>query len=98
MNVRVLASVRRFQIEGGLLLLDECSNCLYAHNDIARHVWDLIEAGGAEEDWVSNFPKRGEFPERAPTSTFKRSWRSGAFTVCWRGARTEWPRLKRDRS
>jgi hypothetical protein len=56
-DIRPSASVRKFQIEGGLLLLNECSNCLYAYNDTARHVWDLIEAGRAEEDWVPQFAK-----------------------------------------
>jgi Coenzyme PQQ synthesis protein D (PqqD) len=54
-DVRQSASVRRFGIDGGLLLLNDRSKCLYAYNDTARHVWDLIEAGGAEDDWVSQF-------------------------------------------
>jgi hypothetical protein len=56
-DLRASTSVRRFQIEAGLLLLNECSSCLYAYNYIARHVWDLIEAGGAEEDWVTEFSR-----------------------------------------
>ena len=65
-DIRLSASVRRFQIKGGLLLLNECSNCLYAYNDTARHVWDLVEAGGAEEDWVSQFAQAwGVSRERA---------------------------------
>src|SRR5476649_2224848 len=54
-DIRPSALVRRFRIEGGLLLLNECSNCLCAYNDTARHVWDLIEAGRAKEDWVPKF-------------------------------------------
>src|ERR1019366_1706934 len=48
-HIRPSGSVRKFQVEGGLLLLNERSNCLYAYNDTARQVWDLIEAGGAEQ-------------------------------------------------
>jgi hypothetical protein len=54
-DIRQSASVRRFQIDGGLLLLNDRSKCLYAYNDTARHVWDLIEAGGTEDDWESQF-------------------------------------------
>jgi hypothetical protein len=49
--------VRRFPIDGGLLLLDQASNCLFAYNDTARHVWDLIEAGRTEESLISEFAR-----------------------------------------
>src|SRR5882757_9726992 len=48
--LRPSSSVRRFPIAGGLLLLDRAANCLYAYNDTARHVWDLIESGRSEPD------------------------------------------------
>jgi hypothetical protein len=64
--IRPAASVRSFQIEGGLLLFDERSNRLFAYNDTARHAWHLIEAGQAEEDLISEFAKAWEIsPSRA---------------------------------
>src|SRR5947207_524818 len=54
-SARPSPSVRRFPIDGGLLLLDQASNCLFAYNDTARHVWDLIEAGRIEESLISEF-------------------------------------------
>jgi hypothetical protein len=42
------AMVRRFAVEGGLLLLDRSSNTLFAYNDVARDIWDLMEAGRPE--------------------------------------------------
>jgi hypothetical protein len=48
-------SVYRFRIQGGLLLLERSSNALFAFNDSARHVWDLIEAGKSNTDLVSEF-------------------------------------------
>ncbi len=49
------ASVHRFEIEGGLLLLERSSNSLFAFNETARHVWDLIEAGNSQANLVSEF-------------------------------------------
>lgn len=46
-------SVRRFKVEGGLLLLDQSSNTLFAYNDIARCIWELIEAGRSEAEIVA---------------------------------------------
>jgi hypothetical protein len=53
-------SVHRFQIDGGLLLLDQASNCLFAYNDTARHVWDLIREGRTEESVISEFARAWE--------------------------------------
>jgi hypothetical protein len=52
---RPSASVCRFPVEGGLLLLDSSASRLFAYNDTARHVWDLIEAGRTEEEFASEF-------------------------------------------
>jgi hypothetical protein len=49
------ASVYRFKIQGGLLLLERSSNSLFAFNETARHVWDLIEAGKSHANLVSEF-------------------------------------------
>jgi hypothetical protein len=47
--------VYRFKIQGGLLLLERSSNSLFAFNETARHVWDLIEAGKSHAKLVSEF-------------------------------------------
>jgi hypothetical protein len=72
------ASVRRFHIESGLLLFDERSNRLFAYNRTARHAWDLIEAGQAEEDLASEFAKTWEIPlsrARADIQSIVSQWR-----------------------
>ncbi len=54
-DIRPSASVRKFPIEGGLLLLDAGADCLFAYNDTARYVWELIEAGRVAEDLAPEF-------------------------------------------
>ena len=49
-RIRPSASVRSFPLEGGLLLLDDFTSRLFAYNDTASHVWDLLGAGCAEEE------------------------------------------------
>jgi hypothetical protein len=61
-HIRPSALVRRFPIEGGLLLLDNFTNSLFAYNDTARHVWDLIEAGRAEGELASEFAEAWGIP------------------------------------
>lgn len=39
------ATVHRFDVQGGLVLLDRSSNTLFAYNEVARHIWDLMETG-----------------------------------------------------
>jgi Coenzyme PQQ synthesis protein D (PqqD) len=53
--IRPSASVYRFPVEGGLLLLDSSASRLFAYNDTAHHVWGLIEAGHAGEELASEF-------------------------------------------
>jgi Coenzyme PQQ synthesis protein D (PqqD) len=70
--------VRRFPIEGGLLLLDQASNCLFAYNDTARHVWDLIAAGCGEESLISEFAHAWQIPPsvaRADIDAIVAEWR-----------------------
>jgi hypothetical protein len=70
--------VRRFPIDGGLLLLDQASNCLIAYNDTARHVWDLIEAGLTEESLISEFARAWGIPlavARADINAMVTEWR-----------------------
>ncbi len=54
--------VQRFDIEGGLLLLDPVRSRLFAYNDTARHVWDLIEAGRGEKELVAEFAQAWDIP------------------------------------
>jgi hypothetical protein len=71
-------SVRRFSIEGGLLLLDRASNCLFAYNDTARHVWDLIQEGHTEESLISEFVRAWGIPlarARADINAIVAEWR-----------------------
>jgi hypothetical protein len=71
--------VRRFPIEGGLLLLDQTSNCLFAYNDTARHVWDLIEAGCREERLIAEFARAWQIPRslaRADIDAIVAEWQA----------------------
>jgi hypothetical protein len=54
---RILPSptVRRLGCEGGLLLFDLRSSRLYAYNDTARQVWELIGRNRLAEQLVSEF-------------------------------------------
>jgi hypothetical protein len=56
------AWVRRFPVDGGLLLLDELSSRLFAYNDTARHVWDLIEFCGVQDECAVEFARAWEIP------------------------------------
>ena len=55
LDLRAAPSVRRFPIDGGLLILDTASRRLFAFNDAARHVWDLIGDGRSGAALVSEF-------------------------------------------
>ncbi|MFH1343228.1 MAG: PqqD family peptide modification chaperone [Pseudomonadota bacterium] len=54
-DARAAPSVRRFPLDGGLLLLDASSGSLFAFNDAARHVWDLIVAGRSGDVLISEY-------------------------------------------
>jgi len=85
--------VRRFPIEGGLLLLDGAANCLYAYNDTARHVWELIAAGRGEPDLIAEFADHWGIPQtvaRTDTEAMVAEWRSQNVLV-ERGARRRAP-------
>jgi Coenzyme PQQ synthesis protein D (PqqD) len=51
-------SVRRFPVQAGLLLLDTTSNTLLAYNDVAREVWEMVEAGRSLPDIVKTIASR----------------------------------------
>ena len=74
--------MRRFPIDGGLLRLDGASNCLFAYNDTARHVWDLIEDGRTEES-LTPLPVRGGFHSLWRARTSMQSLPSGDCRTSW---------------
>jgi Coenzyme PQQ synthesis protein D (PqqD) len=77
-------SVRRFPIDGGLLLLDRASNCLFAYNDTARHIWDLIEDGRTEESLISEFARAWGIPlslARADIDAIVAEWHRTSWSI-----------------
>ncbi|SDO34914.1 PqqD family peptide modification chaperone [Afipia sp. GAS231] len=78
-DIRPSAWVRKFPIDGGLLLLDISSNCLFAYNDSARFAWELIEAGRPVEDLESEFERAWGIPRsraRADLRLILAQWRA----------------------
>jgi Coenzyme PQQ synthesis protein D (PqqD) len=70
--------VLRFPIDGGLPLLDRAANCLFAYNDTARHVWDLIREGRTEKSVISEFARAWGIPlslARADVAAIIAEWR-----------------------
>lgn len=81
-------------MEGGLLLLDRASNCLFAYNDTSRHVWDLIEAGRTEEQLECEFAEVWGIPlalARADIRSIVAQWRLQNILVGGRGKRRPAP-------
>src|SRR6185503_7900494 len=37
-------AIRRFAVDGGLLLLDKNTNTLFAYNEVAGRIWDAMQA------------------------------------------------------
>jgi hypothetical protein len=78
-DIRPSAWVRKFPIDGGLLLLDVNSNCLFAYNDAARFAWELIEAGRSAEDMAVEFEQAWGIPRsraRADLQSILAQWRT----------------------
>lgn len=78
-DIRPSVWVRKFPIDGGLLLLDVSSNCLFAYNDTARFAWDLIEAGRPVEDMETEFERAWGIPlsrARADLRSILAQWRA----------------------
>ena len=72
-------SVCRIPIEGGLLLLDRASACLFAFNHTAGHVWDLIQEGHTGESLISEFACAWAIPRsraRADINAIVAEWRA----------------------
>lgn len=61
-SFRPSASVRRFPVDGGLLLLDQLTNRLFAYNETARHVWELIGSGRVGDELASEFAQAWKIP------------------------------------
>jgi hypothetical protein len=77
--MRIPQSVRRFSIDGGLLLLDASSRTLFAFNDTARHVWDLIEGGCPQSELAAQFAHAWGIPlhvAQADVQAILSQWRS----------------------
>ena len=77
-DIRPSAWVRKFPIDGGLLLLDVNSDCLFAYNDAARFAWELIEAGRSAEDMAVEFERAWGIPRsraRADLQSILAQWR-----------------------
>jgi hypothetical protein len=72
-------SVRKLPSGAGLILLDTSANCLWAYNDSARQVWEVIERGGSDDDIVADLTDRYGIPDevaRADASAILSQWRT----------------------
>jgi hypothetical protein len=90
-------SVCRFPIEGGLLLLDRTTNCLFAYNDTARHVWDLIQEDHTDDELISKFARAWAIPRsraREDINAIVAEWRARSILLDCSLARREPPSLK----
>jgi hypothetical protein len=54
--------VRRFEVKGGLLLLDESCNTLFAYSDVALFIWNLIEAARSEAEIIAAVAEQWGIP------------------------------------
>lgn len=78
-DIRPSAWVRKFPIDGGLLLLDIGSNCLFAYNDTAGFAWELIEAGRSVDEVEAAFEQAWGIPRsraRADLEAVLGQWRA----------------------
>jgi Coenzyme PQQ synthesis protein D (PqqD) len=78
-DIRPSVWARNFPIDGGLLLLDVRSNCLFAYNDTARFAWELIEAGWPVEDVEAEFERAWGIPRsraQADLGSILAQWRA----------------------
>jgi hypothetical protein len=78
-DIRPSVWVRKFPIDGGLLLLDLNSKSLFAYNDTARFAWELIEAGRPVEDLEAEFERAWGIPRsraRADLRAILAHWRA----------------------
>jgi hypothetical protein len=78
-DIRPSEWVRKFPIDGGLLLLDLNSRSLFAYNDTARFAWELIECGRSVEDLEAEFEQAWGIPRsraRADLQSIVAQWRA----------------------
>ena len=72
------ASVRRFQIEDGLLLFNADSDSLFVLNSTASYLWDLIGIRQTKENLASELSREWEIPfsrARADVESIVEQWR-----------------------
>jgi hypothetical protein len=60
--VKRATSARKIAIDGGLLLLNETTNCLFAYNDTAKYIWDLIESHPTERRLAHKVAQQWNIP------------------------------------
>ena len=78
-DIRPSVWVRKFPIDGGLLLLNLNSRSLFAYNDTARFAWELIEAGRPVEDLEAEFERAWGIPRsraQADLGSILAQWRA----------------------
>jgi hypothetical protein len=75
---RPSASVRMLPSATGLVLFDTSKNCVWAYNDSARQVWDCIEQGCSEHEFVADLAGQYGIPEdvaRRDVGAILNEWR-----------------------
>jgi coenzyme PQQ synthesis protein D (PqqD) len=78
-RTRPSASVRRLHVDGGLLLLETASHTLWAYNESARQVWDLLERGRSENEIAADLVERfgiADETARVDVRAILQQWRS----------------------
>jgi Coenzyme PQQ synthesis protein D (PqqD) len=55
-------SVKNLEVEGGLVLFDTSSSCLFAYNESARDIWNLLEGRQPEADIALTLAARFDLP------------------------------------
>jgi hypothetical protein len=108
---RPAATVRKFPVAGGLLVLETSSGRLFAYNDSAREVWDLMETGHSDHALAALLGSRYGLPSdvaHADVGAILRDWRSHGIVVAEgkrdvpnvpapTGAATDWTRAPEPR-
>ena len=72
------ASVRKIDVKGGLLLLNEATGCLFAYNDTAGFIWNLIEKRSAGRQLARAVARQWKIPAAralADVQTIVAEWR-----------------------
>jgi len=56
------AAIRRFAVDGGLLLLDKNTNTLFAYNEVAGRIWDAMQARRPEAEIAAEIAAEWSIP------------------------------------